>query len=62
MFGSREAVRKVLIAWFEKNDEKPLLRVLDRLLTAKQLRGGLDQGYAEFQAKARAWYERQQTH
>ena len=43
---TREEVREVLGAWLEKNEEKPFLRVLAMLLTTRQYREGLEQGYA----------------
>ena len=45
-YGTRKATREALGAWVEKNENKPFLRVLAMLLTAKQYREGLEQGYA----------------
>ena len=67
--GTREATREVLGEWLEKNEEKPFMRVLAMLLTARQYREGLEQGLSKGYAmaleqrrvEARTWYNRQQA-
>lgn len=51
---TREEVRESLGAWVEKNENKPFLRVLAMLLTARQYREGREKGIAE----VLAWIER----
>ena len=62
---TREEVREVLGAWLEKNEEKPFLRVLAVLLTARQYREGLEQGYVRGFEKgfkrAQDWHNRRQA-
>ena len=62
---TRELTREVLGAWLEKNEEKPFLRVLVMLLTARQYREGLERGKAISEkrglSKAQHWYMRQQA-
>ena len=59
--GTREATREVLGAWLEKNEEKPFLRVLGMLLTARQYREGLEHGRAEWLKQAQDWCNRSQA-
>ena len=67
--GTREATREVLGAWLEKNEEKPFLKVIAMLLTARQYREGLEQGFSKGYAKALekgrvkvlTWYSRRQA-
>ena len=56
--GTREATREILGAWLEKNEEKPFLRVLAMLLTARQYRESFARGRAEGRAEILAWVKR----
>ena len=58
---TREEVREVLGAWLEKNEEKPFLRVLAMLLTARQYREGLEKGRARWIEEVRDWHNRQRS-
>ncbi len=57
---TREATREVLGAWLEKNEEKPFLRVLAMLLTARQYRESFERGRAEGRAEILAWVKRRE--
>ena len=55
---TREVTREVLGEWLKKNENKPFMRVLTMLLTARQYRESFERGRAEGRAEALAWVKR----